>query len=188
MTFTAFVSNLKKAIIYLRDKKCSNTENCLSSNKSICEVCDYKYYLDKSNSTNYLCKSNTEENAFLHCSISENGKNCDVCLEPYFLSEDKKCVKTQYCNRGKTGTDQCETCSTNYYLSEDKYSCTITKNCKSGYGHNGKCRLFLDGFYNNLDDGKCYSNQQDKTINLENVKINIIWVNSITYALKYNIV
>ena len=112
------------------DNKCSSTENCLKSKKGICEVCDYKYYLDKSNNTNYLCLSNTEKNSFLHCSISENGKNCDTCLESYFLTEDKKCIQTKYCNRGITGTEQCDTCINNYYLSENKYSCTITKNCK----------------------------------------------------------
>ena len=145
----------------LGDKKCSNTENCLSSTKGICDICDYKYYLDKSNNTNYLCISNSEKNSFLHCLISEDGKNCDVCLEPYFLSEDRKCVQTKYCYRGITGTEQCDTCISNYYLSEDKYSCTITKNCKIGFWNNGKCKLCLDGYYNNLDDGKCYSNQED---------------------------
>ena len=145
----------------LGDKKCSNTENCLSSTKGICDICDYKYYLDKSNNTNYLCISNSEKNSFLHCLISEDAKNCDVCLEPYFLSEDRKCVQTKYCYRGLTGTEQCDTCISNYYLSEDKYSCTNTKNCKIGYWNNGKCKLCLDGYYNNLDDGKCYSNQED---------------------------
>ena len=145
----------------LKDGKCSNTENCLESTKGICDICTFSYYLDKSNQTNYLCKSNLEKNALYHCQISENGENCDVCALPYFLTEDKKCVKTKYCNRGITGTDQCDRCSNNYFLSEDENSCTVTQNCKNGYGDNGKCKLCLDGFYNDLNDGKCYSNKED---------------------------
>lgn len=144
------------------DNQCSITENCLKSTEGICDVCDYKYYLDKSNQTNYLCKPNTEKNIFLHCSLSENGEKCDICLEPYFLSNDNKCLKTKYCKKGITGSEYCEECISDYYLSEDKYSCTITKNCKSGYeGDSGKCKLCLNGYYNDLYDGKCYSNQKD---------------------------
>ena len=143
------------------DRKCSNTENCLKSSKGICEICDYTYYLDKSNQTNYLCKSNQEKNKFLHCSLSEDGENCDTCLEPYFLTNDKKCVKTKYCNRGVTGSELCDICMNNYYLSEDQYSCTVTENCKSGYGDNGKCKLCLNGYYTNLNNGKCFPNNQD---------------------------
>ena len=143
------------------DKKCSKTENCLKSTEGICDACDYQYYLDKSNQTNYLCKSNREKNIFLHCSISENGENCDKCLEPYFLTEDNKCIKTKNCEKGITGTDQCQECSDDYYLSEDKYACTITENCKTGYGDNGKCKSCLKGYYNDLNDGKCYSNKED---------------------------
>ena len=143
------------------DRKCSNTENCLRSTNGICDICDYNYYLDKFNKTNYLCKSNKDKNSFLHCSVSEDGENCDVCLQPYYLTVDKKCVKTNYCNEGVTGTDECERCIPNYYLSEDKYSCTVTQNCKNGYQNNGKCKICLEGYYNNLNDGKCYSNNED---------------------------
>ena len=145
----------------LGDRKCSNTENCLRSTKGVCDICILGYYLDKSNSTNYLCKSNQEQNDLYHCSISENGKNCDTCIEPYFLTDDKKCVRTKFCTRGKTGTDQCDICNDNYYLSEDKDACTVTQNCKNGYGNNGKCKLCLTGYYNNLDNGKCISNRED---------------------------
>ena len=143
------------------DNKCSNTENCLKSTNGICEICDYNFYLDKSNATNYLCKSNLEKNIFLHCSISENGQNCDKCIEPFYLTEDKKCVKTKYCNKGETGTERCYMCEKNYYLSDDQYSCTVTDNCIMGYGDNGKCKVCLDGYYNDLNDGKCYSNKED---------------------------
>ena len=143
------------------DKKCSNTENCLKSTKGICDICDYNFYLNKFNKTNYLCESNKEKNEFFHCSVSEDGKNCDVCLQPFFLTEDKKCVKSKFCNSANIGTDQCEKCSTNYYLSEDKLSCTVTQNCKNGYGDNGKCKICIEGYYNNLNDGKCYSNRED---------------------------
>ena len=143
------------------DRKCSNTTNCLKSTGGVCEVCDYSFYLDKSNKTNYECLSNVVKNKFLHCSLSENGENCDLCLEPYYLSGDKKCVKTKYCTRGVTGTDQCSICDKKYYLSDDKFSCTLTQNCKNGYGDNGKCKLCLDGYYNDLNDGNCYSNTED---------------------------
>jgi hypothetical protein len=143
------------------DRKCSGTENCLKSTGGVCEICEFSFYLDKSNKTNLLCNPNFEKNKFLHCSISEDGENCDLCMQPYFLSGDKKCVRTKYCSRGVTGSEQCNRCDNNYYLSEDKYSCTVTQNCKSGYFDNGKCKLCFNGYYNNLDDGKCYSNTED---------------------------
>ena len=30
-----------------------------------------------------------------------------------------------------------------------------------GYGDNGKYRVCFDGYYNNLNDGKCHSNKED---------------------------
>ena len=144
------------------DKKCSNTQNCLYSTKGICDMCESDFYLDKSNTTNHLCISNNEQNDFWKCAISNNGLICDECLEPYFLSKvNKRCVVSNYCEVGEKGIGKCYKCLPAYTLTEDKFSCVKSSNCLSGYGYNDKCKICKDGFYNNLINGYCYSNQED---------------------------
>ena len=47
------------------DKKCSNTQNCLYSTNSTCDICDLDFYMDKTNKSRLLCLSNIETNTFL---------------------------------------------------------------------------------------------------------------------------
>ena len=143
------------------DEKCSNTENCFNSTKGICQICEYDFYLDKSNATNYLCLSNNEKNVFWKCILSNDGINCDECLSPYFLSKNKICVESQFCEEGETGLGKCSKCLDNLYLTEDKYSCTTSDFCINGYNYNTKCRTCKKGYYLDLIDGNCYSNQED---------------------------
>ena len=145
------------------DKKCSNTQNCLYSTNGICNVCDYDYYLDKSNTTNYLCLSNNATNEFWKCFSSQDGIKCDECLTPYFLAENNICVNSKFCKLGdgNFGLGHCSICNDSYFLSEDKLSCTISEDCINGFGYNEKCKICKKNFYNNLTDGNCYSNQED---------------------------
>ena len=143
------------------DRKCSNTKNCLYSTNGTCNICDYDFYLDKSNITNYLCISNKENDPFWKCAYSEDNKTCNECLFPYFFSKNKICVKSPFCDVGNLGFGVCTSCSGDLFLSEDKFSCTISDVCKSGYEHNDKCKLCQNDYYNNLIDGNCYSNQED---------------------------
>ena len=143
------------------DKKCSNTENCYNSTKGLCDTCDYDFYLDKSNKTDYLCLSNNEQNNFWKCVLSEDGTFCNKCLDPYFLASNKICVESHFCKIGDIGIGKCSQCLDNYYLTEDKYSCTISNACISGYNYNTKCRICKEGYYNDLKNGNCASNQED---------------------------
>ena len=146
------------------DQKCSNTKNCSYSTNGLCDKCEIDFYLDKSYVTNYLCLSNTNEtNNFYKCVTSEDGINCTDCLTQYFVSSGNHfCVKSKYCKTGmKIGLGRCSVCNDNYFLSQDGFSCTLTDNCKTGYGYNEKCKICKDGYYINLTDGYCYSNQED---------------------------
>lgn len=143
------------------DKKCSKTNNCLYSSNGICDICDYDYYLDKNNKTNYLCILNNGTNTLWKCIFSENGKTCDECLFPYFLSKNNFCVKNINCTLGDLNLGKCLKCSEDLYLSSDNYSCTTSDLCITGYMHNNKCKLCKNGFYTNLTDGNCYSNTEN---------------------------
>ena len=143
------------------DNKCSNTKNCFNSTKGICDKCEYNYYLDKSNNTQYLCLSNEDQNNFWKCSLSDDGKNCSQCFDPYYLSENKLCVKSKYCQVGVIGAGKCKQCYENYFLTKDEFSCTISGNCIKGFGHNAKCEECEKEFYIDLNDGICYSNQEN---------------------------
>ena len=146
------------------DNKCSNTKNCLYSTNGTCDICNYDFYLDKSDKTNYLCLANNETNNFWKCISSEDGKKCDKCLSQYYLTENNICVKSKFCKLGvDSGLGQCSICNDTYFLSEDKFSCTISDKCISGYGYSEKCQICKNGYYNNLTDGDCYSNQENNT-------------------------
>ena len=144
------------------DNKCSITKNCLYSTNGTCDICDYDFYLDKSNTSNYSCLFNNETNNFWKCVSSEDGNKCDECLTPYFLAENNICVTSKFCKLGiVSGLGRCSLCNDAYILSKDKFSCTISEECISGYGYNEKCKTCQNGYYNNLTDGNCYSNQED---------------------------
>ena len=141
------------------DKKCSNTPNCLYSTKGKCDICDYDFYLDKSKG---ICLSNNETNNFWKCIYSEDGMKCSQCLFPYNLSENYLCVKSKFCKIGDmSSVGRCSECQNSYFLSEDKFSCTISNVCISGYEYSEKCKICKEGFYNNITNGICYSNQEE---------------------------
>ena len=143
------------------DKKCSNTKNCYNSTNGTCNICEYNFYLDKSNKTNYVCTSNDEKNIFWKCILSNDGINCNECLYPYFLTKNKICAQSQFCEEGEYGSGKCSKCKNNLYLTSDKYSCTKSDFCINGYNYNTKCQKCMNGYYLDLKVGKCSSNQED---------------------------
>ena len=143
------------------DKKCSRTKHCLNSTNGICDICENDFYLDKSNKTKYLCHPNNKNDIFWKCNLSNNGINCDECLFPYYLTQNKICVQSIFCEKGIYATGKCLKCNDNLYLTEDKYSCTKSDFCLSGYNNNTKCQKCKDGYYLDLKNGNCYSNQEN---------------------------
>ena len=143
------------------DKKCSKTKYCLNSTNGICDICENDFYLDKSNKVNYLCLPNNKNNIFWKCNLSNNGINCDECIFPYFLTQNKICVQSHFCEKGIYATGKCLKCKDNLYLTEDKYSCTKSDFCLNGYSNNTKCQKCKDGYYLDLKNGNCYSNKED---------------------------
>ena len=69
------------------DKKCVSIENCRESSFGICEECSYNYYLDKKE---YKCK--LQEEKFLNCLQSLDGKTCDKCYDNFYFDEEGKCI------------------------------------------------------------------------------------------------
>ena len=143
------------------DNKCSNTENCYISTKGLCDKCEYDFYLDKSNSSQYLCIRNDERNIFWKCFYSDDGKKCFQCFAPYYLSDNNICVKSKYCQKGELGIGKCHECKEDYYLTKDRFACVKTNNCTYGNGYNDKCEYCEDGFYLDLNNRICSSNQED---------------------------
>ena len=145
------------------DRKCTSTLNCFSSMNGTCNMCDFDFYLDKSNKTNFTClPNNNETNNFYKCISSEDGIKCDECSTQYFITENNICVTSKFCKFGLDyGKGKCSSCNDNYFLTPDNFSCTISDNCLSGYGYNEKCKECKDGYYNNLTEGICYSNKED---------------------------
>ena len=150
----------EKYYMNVGDKKCSNAPNCLYSTKGICDICDYDFYLDKKQEK---CFSNNSTNNFWKCIFSDDGIKCNKCLSPYYLSENNFCVKSKFCKIGdeKMSLGKCSKCNESYFLTEDKFSCTVSNVCISGYEYNEKCKLCKDGYYNNIINGNCFSNQED---------------------------
>ena len=140
---------------------CVKDENCIDGNKdlAVCTLCDENYYLD---TTDYLCKSNKENNKFINCKFGE--EKCFECLENFYLGEDSKCTKTDNCLSSEKGV--CIQCSENYYLDLDN-RCTKTENCIHSDENSFVCYECEDGFFYNKTSEKC-----EKFVeSLENCKI-----------------
>ena len=140
------------------DKKCTKTEHCYESQFGLCQLCSRYYYLNKKEDK---CISSQEEN-FYNCRESLDGESCDVCNENYYLSKDKKCVNTNYCE--EAGNYKCNKCISGYYLSEEDNICTKEKNCLYGKEDFGICLECKDGYALDFKDGKCKSNEEDNEL------------------------
>ena len=137
------------------DNKCTKNENCFESLFGTCKKCNKGYYLDKKEEK---CKK--QENIFENCKETIDSIKCDICDEHYFLDEEGKCGKSNFCAKfDQNGT--CEKCMQDYYPSSYDNSCTTEKNCYYAYEEFGICHLCQDNYYIDLKDGKCKSNQEN---------------------------
>ena len=137
------------------DKQCTKTQNCKESIFNTCTKCDIGYYLDKKEEKCIL-----QSGDLLHCKEVLDGKNCNICDDDFYFSEDKKCVNTNYCKKvGELGI--CESCSSGYFISEFDKSCTTTENCYIGIKNIGLCEQCNSGYYIDFKDGKCKSNSEE---------------------------
>ena len=136
------------------DKKCSQTEHCYESSFGVCQKCSSYYYLNKKEE-----KCIIQTDGFYNCRESLNGEVCDLCHDNYYLSEDGKCSKTNFC--AEAGNYWCEECIEGYYLSKDDDICTPEKNCLRGKEDIGVCLECIDGYAIDFKDGKCKPNIKD---------------------------
>lgn len=135
------------------DKRCVEIENCFEAEFGVCSKCIDNFFLNKK-----LDKCQRINRNFTHCEESVDGKTCDKCQKDYYLSEDLKCINTNYCAKVN---NTCVECKSGYQLSKDLI-CTKNKNCEKGNPSDGSC-LFCSGkYYLDLGDGKCKSNEDDE--------------------------
>ena len=140
----------------LEDKKCIDKEFCLKSTLGVCQQCIEGYYLDKRDDNCKEWNSN-----LINCKMSLDGNSCEQCLENYFFLEDeKKCASINFC-KNINENYECENCISGYFLTKSKNACTIEKNCITGDKNYGICTLCPFGFYIDLKDGLCKSNQEN---------------------------
>ena len=126
------------------DQRCIDIENCYKSNYANCINCISGYYLDRKENK---CKK--QENNFIHCFETIDGKNCFKCEDNYFFDEDGKCVSTNFCSKSNNNF-QCKECISGYFLTEEK-SCSKENNCKTAYRDKGICNWCSDNYYLNQE-------------------------------------
>ena len=150
------ICNSCKEGFYLNDKdfKCIQTKNCSTSIYGICTQCSPDFYLDKRSDKCIL-----SENKFLYCKETLNGENCEICLPYYYLSQDKRCVRSNFC--AKTNEYNCIECIQGYFM-DDISACSNTDNCHSSDYETGICNECKEGYYLDLKDRKCKSNKNDE--------------------------
>ena len=138
----------------LGDKKCTKIKNCFESSFGICKKCTNSYFLNKKEGECTLQSQN-----FYNCRESLSGETCNLCNDNYYLSEDGKCCKTNFCS--EAGNYFCNKCKEGYYLSEENNVCTIEENCLIGREDIGVCLECKDGYSMDFKDGKCKSNSEN---------------------------
>ena len=137
-----------------KDFKCIKTQNCSTSIYGLCTQCSYGFHLDKKNNKCIL-----SEDKLLYCKETLDGKNCETCLPYYYLSGDIRCGRANFCS--KSDEFNCKECNKGYFLS-DNNACSNTENCYSSDYETGYCNECKKGFYLDLKDRKCKSNQNDE--------------------------
>ena len=140
------------------DNHCSETENCYESLFGFCTKCIRNYYLNKKEE-----KCLKQEETFLHCQQTIDGKNCDICDANFFLSEDGKCSLSNYCS--KVGNSNlCLECISGFHFSEYNSICSSTENCYLSDSELGLCLSCLKNYCLDYKDGQCKSNQEDNIL------------------------
>ena len=139
------------------DKRCTTTKNCFESSFGICTKCISGFYLDKKGKE---CKK--QDDAFINCKISTDGKTCEECIDDYFFDEDGLCANSKYCSKSVKG--QCKKCVKGYYLSNTDKICTTEEQCEKARGDLGLCLACAKDYAIDLSDGKCKSNKEDNDL------------------------
>ena len=135
------------------DNRCTEIKNCYESSFGICNGCIPGYYFDTKNNK---CKK--QEESFIHCKKTLDGKICDICEDNYYLTEDGECSETNFCSKINLDNGKCEKCISKYYLSKFNSYCISTDNCYLGDKDTGLCLSCTDNYYLDYKDGKCKSN------------------------------
>lgn len=136
------------------DLKCGKTENCYENIYGICTSCIEGYCLNKKANK---CIKNNED--FYYCKETIDGKNCDSCLDGFYLAEDGQCTNTLMCSETQKG--KCLKCLDKFFLSEDS-CCTTEEKCQYGEGSTALCNYCYPGYYLDNKDRKCKIQEDDQ--------------------------
>lgn len=135
------------------DQKCTSVEHCAESSFGVCNLCEDNYILNKAKD---ICEE--KKGDFLNCILTIDGNKCDECEEGFYLSEDNKCVQTNFCQKAVKGSSLCSECVPGYYLTSSSIYCTKEKNCQFGDPKTGLCNWCINDYYLDEYDKKCKSN------------------------------
>ena len=136
------------------DLKCTKIKNCAYSYFGECNKCDYGYYYDKNQK-----KCLIQEDLFINCKISYDGKICNECDDDTYLNKGEKCFFSNYCLEGEKY--HCNKCIDGYYLTVINGICTTEENCFDGRKDIGVCTKCKEFYCLDFKDGKCKYNLED---------------------------
>ena len=110
---------------FIKDENggCTYSPNCKVSYKGECLECKKNYFKYGKKGGFQICKSFSSKD-FLHCvNINYETGFCDFCESGYFLSSEKKCIKTENCK--ESFLEDCLECKNGYYLDKLNNKCEM---------------------------------------------------------------
>ena len=138
-------------------------ENCkFSYYGSYCKECKDDFYL---NQTEYLCRSNLENNSYYKCALLYYDNICSECIKGYYLGKkDNKCSRILGCDRSEN-ENKCVECDNNYCLDSKTGKCEYNQKigneekkfyykCSISNKEGNSCEICLDGYTLN-ENGLC---------------------------------
>ena len=141
---------------YFPDKNggCSYTDNCKLSYNGECLECDNNFILIGINKEYKRCKYLNSDDLKNCMQINNETGACEVCDEGYFLNtDDKKCIKTEYCRKSIYGI--CILCNEGYYLNKIENKCIL----KVDTNFLTHCDISLDGIKCEICDEYSYMSE-----------------------------
>ena len=150
---------------------CTYTANCQISFNGECLECKDNFFKSGKKGGLQICKSYSSED-FLHCAnITYETGFCNSCEEGYFLSSEKRCIKTENCAESIFGI--CISCKEGYYFNKLTDKCELKLDnfvfCKQSLD-NKTCEICEENYYFD-EDGICIPNKYcSKSINFTCVK------------------
>ena len=132
---------------------CTYSYNCKISYKGECIECKENYFKYGKKGGFQICKSYSSKD-FIHCkNINYETGFCNSCETGYFLSSEKKCIKTENCEESFLG--KCISCKDGYYLD------LLNDNCEKKNYNFSQCKQTSDNItceicdnYNYFDENK----------------------------------